>query len=72
MVFIASRAGAAAARSHNGDRPSVFWRVLLLGVSCLGSIAALACAFTGHVGLALRLLAATLLLLCVLLAVALR
>jgi hypothetical protein len=50
----------------------MIWRVVLLGLSGLGSIAVLACAFSGHVGLAFRVFAATLLLLGVLLAVALR
>ncbi len=68
--MFASRAGEAAARPR--DPPGVFWRVVLLGLSGLGSITALGCAFTGHLALALRILAATLLLLGVLLAVALR
>jgi len=50
----------------------MIWRVVLLGLSALGSVAVLACAFSGHVGLAFRVFAATLLLLGVLLAVALR
>lgn len=71
-LLIAPRAGQASARSRNDDRRDLYWRVVLLGLSGLGSIAVLACVFTGHAGLAFRVFAATLLLLGVLLAVALR
>ncbi len=72
LLLLGPRSRQSPARSRDSDQRDLYWRVVLLGLSGLGSIAVLACAFTGHVGLAFRVFAATLLILGVLLAVALR
>jgi len=59
-----ARRGVAATQNGEGG---VQWRVLLLGISALGTVAAIFCVLTGHWVLAGRLFVATLLVLGVLL-----
>jgi hypothetical protein len=50
-------------RARHADRRTLRWRLVLIGLSMAGSVAAIASLLAGHGSLALRLLLATLVIL---------